>query len=1579
MAEKDSKQQKPGKKFQKDETAGSRGREESASERNRTLHPPGPRSMGNAGQWLEYQLTELRKDYGKLVSDMTAENKYVRPKPPAVDMATLTEEKDPLGIQKALVIKEHSNYARKLEEDEEKYSQMYSKLWSTMSTASQQLIKAESTFSEAEKECDPHKLIALVKTTHLCVDNYSEPVIKQGSLLNFYYTQLKQFRNESLSAFRIRFELVIKSFKDAGVEAMQPNNAQAAWDFIKRLNNEKYPGIAEDVEYNINMNVFKAPVDLDEAVEYVNKWDRSNVMYAQRTRQQQHANASMFHTGAKGGRGRGHGGRGGQQRNASDEKSGNDNAGGNKKLTAKEKANKLKNIECFNCHEKGHYSSKCPQKKKKQEDDEDSTAKNYVTLVHTDEATGHVDYDANMFVTCATVMPAMKSKRCGEKEILLDNESQASVVFNKKLLTNIRKSNITLHVFGAVGKGYLKTNTVGDLKGFGPIHYHPNVNANILCFSKVRKTCYIEYDNDRNIFVVTTPDQSRFNFVDRDCLYTCIIGVDDQHDETSAQVNVTTVDDNEKRFPKHLVKRAREARRLSAALGHESDGTLWKILHNGAYTDMNITPDDIRRAREIYGPSIPVLKGTATHKKPAYTKIPYQIEYNATRNQTLHIDIMFVETEPFLLSVSKPLSLTICRELAAKKTRFVREALINAIDIYKMHDYKIVKVSFDNEAVLHAATSNIEGITLSPRGSGLHEKVAESKARRIKERMRAILNSLPYELPIKLLKWLIGFVVMRKNSIPVDGSGTRFSPRELFTGTRSNAKTELRIGFGDYVQTSEPYTDNSLKMRTRGAIALYPTGNDEGSVKFFDLATQSIITRTSWTKVPMPHEVIEYINSLSDGEGKRLPKNPVMKVGEAVIEDVDTAEQNIGEPSDQGRIPKVNPMYRDKKISQNELMSGYSLEQDEPALNTTPKIQESPVVTDDGTLSTDIVSDTLQKEETDDIVEDSDSIPPDGEGEEQHDDNSECAPQQKSVGRRGTVPVNYKALSGIRSRPKKQLPSKSEIKSELKSLLLKAREEATEFLFNMTVQEGVAKHGELAEQSIKKELLGILSKDTILPVKLSKRELIKLKGRLIPSKMFLKEKFLANGDFDRLKSRLVGGGHRQDRNLYRDTSSPTPRINSIFTIAAIAAKENRRVRVIDIGNAYLNASMEGDPVYMIIKRDIAKYLIEIDPTFEEFKDDNHEIVVKLKKALYGCVQSSKLWYKHIKGTLEQYGFKMNEADECVFNIVDSKVQCTVVVYVDDLLITCVDEDMIARVQEYLIKTYVNVKCEEGEFHSYLGMNLDFRTRGQVSISMKGYIEEMMSDYGISKVARTPANNNLFVDILPEVLSEEYQKKLHSITARLLYIGTRVRPEILLVVNYLATRVNKYSQGDWQKAMRCMEYLNGDTELGLTLSIGNNMNVNLFADASYGVHADGKSHSASVIKVGNSTVAARSSKQKIVTKSTTEAELVCASDMLSSAIWEKDFLTEQGYRDILIILHQDNLSTIKLAETGKSTSEKTRHVKVRYFFMKEKIDTGELKVCHTGTKDMIADILTKPLQGELFQRLRSALLGHDVEK
>jgi hypothetical protein len=122
---------------------------------------------------------------------------------------------------------------------------------------------------------------------------------------------------------------------------------------------------------------------------------------------------------------------------------------------------------------------------------------------------------------------------------------------------------------------------------------------------------------------------------------------------------------------------------------------------------------------------------------------------------------------------------------------------------------------------------------------------------------------------------------------------------------------------------------------------------------------------------------------------------------------------------------------------------------------------------------------------------------------------------------------------------------------------------------------------------------------------------------------------------------------------------------------------------------------------------------------------------------------------------------------------------------------------------------------------------------------------------------------------------------------------------------------------------------------------------------------------------------RSSKQDIVVKSSTEGELVAASNSANQGLHSRQFLIAQGYKMGPVILYQDNLSCMAMLARGRSGAERTRHIAIRYYWTKERVDSGEIKIIHKGTKEMYANLLTKPLQGSQFVYERTCLTGWEV--
>ena len=159
----------------------------------------------------------------------------------------------------------------------------------------------------------------------------------------------------------------------------------------------------------------------------------------------------------------------------------------------------------------------------------------------------------------------------------------------------------------------------------------------------------------------------------------------------------------------------------------------------------------------------------------------------------------------------------------------------------------------------------------------------------------------------------------------------------------------------------------------------------------------------------------------------------------------------------------------------------------------------------------------------------------------------------------------------------------------------------------------------------------------------------KQKKSILYSSTIVKDKFDLDGNFIKIKPRMVTGGNHQDINDIpeRLRSSPTTATSSVFTIASIAASKNMEVETIDVQQAYLNADMESD-IFMWVPSPVAEILCERDASFKPFMHSNGNVLVQLMKAQYGCIESARLLYNHISQALIDQGFSKNPLDQCVF-------------------------------------------------------------------------------------------------------------------------------------------------------------------------------------------------------------------------------------------------------------------------------------------------------------------------------------------
>jgi hypothetical protein len=243
-------------------------------------------------------------------------------------------------------------------------------------------------------------------------------------------------------------------------------------------------------------------------------------------------------------------------------------------------------------------------------------------------------------------------------------------------------------------------------------------------------------------------------------------------------------------------------------------------------------------------------------------------------------------------------------------------------------------------------------------------------------------------------------------------------------------------------------------------------------------------------------------------------------------------------------------------------------------------------------------------------------------------------------------------------------------------------------------------------------------------------------------------------------------------------------------------------------------------------------------------------------------------------------------------------------------------------------------------------------------------------------AATPAGEHLFtVNEDAEKISEDEAQVYHHVVAKALFLCKRARPDLQTAVAFLCTRVKEPDVDDKKKLRRMMQYLRATRGLVLTLEADNLQVVKWWVDASFAVHPDMRSHTGGVMTLGKGAVYGTSTRQKLNTRSSTEAELVGVDDLMAQVLWTRHFLMSQGYPIDDNVVYQDNQSTILLAKNGRGSSGKrTRHINIRYFFVSDRISNGELRVEYCPTGDMVADFFTKPLQGSLFRKLRDMILN-----
>jgi len=374
-------------------------------------------------------------------------------------------------------------------------------------------------------------------------------------------------------------------------------------------------------------------------------------------------------------------------------------------------------------------------------------------------------------------------------------------------------------------------------------------------------------------------------------------------------------------------------------------------------------------------------------------------------------------------------------------------------------------------------------------------------------------------------------------------------------------------------------------------------------------------------------------------------------------------------------------------------------------------------------------------------------------------------------------------------------------------------------------------------------------------------------------------------------------------------------------------------------------------------------------------EDCTDRVCKLEKALYGLRESPRAWYECFDSYLRNLGFKKSESDYCLYMMSDQDDRIYVIMFVDDLLICGKNEKKLEDIKSKLSNKFA--MKDLGEVKTYLGINIEYDCKTQsehkLTLDQREYIESLARKYNIeeAKLYCTPMEQNLKVEPAQSVCNDI---KFRNLIGALLYISTGTKPDVSYSVNYLSRFQNHYNETHYKYALRILKYLYLTKDLKLVYKRNVNAEIiDCFVDADWaGDELDRKSTTGYIIRVYGNVIYWKSKKQGSVTKSSTAAEYVALSESISELKVIINLLKEFNVKiKKPINVYEDNSGAITIAKFGNFTKN-SKYIEVHYHFVHECYEKGIIDIVKVDSENNIADILTKSLGKNKFERFRTIL-------
>ncbi|XP_042984783.1 uncharacterized protein LOC122313675, partial [Carya illinoinensis] len=400
-------------------------------------------------------------------------------------------------------------------------------------------------------------------------------------------------------------------------------------------------------------------------------------------------------------------------------------------------------------------------------------------------------------------------------------------------------------------------------------------------------------------------------------------------------------------------------------------------------------------------------------------------------------------------------------------------------------------------------------------------------------------------------------------------------------------------------------------------------------------------------------------------------------------------------------------------------------------------------------------------------------------------------------------------------------------------------------------------------------------------------------------------------------------------------------LEAIRMLLAYACYKDFKLFQMDVKSAFLNGFIN-EEVY-----------VEQPPGFKNHISPNH--VFKLTKALYGLKQAPRAWYERLSGFLIEKGFSRGKIDTTLFIKYENDDILLIQIYVDDIIFGATNENM--------CQVFAKTMQEEfemsmmGELTFFLGLQIK-QAKSGTFINQSKYIKELLKKFGMenAKEIGTPMSPSTKLD--KDESGKPVDSKIYrGMIGSLLYL-TASRPDIMFSVCLCARFQSSPKESHLIAVKRILRYLSGTINLGLWYPKHTSFDLISYTDADYaGCKIDRKSTSGACHFLGHALVSWFSKKQNSVALSTAEAEYVAAGSCCAQVLYMKQQLEDFKLMYNHIPIKCDNTSAINLSKNPIQHS-RTKHIEIRYHFLRDHVQKGDIMLEFTNTHDQLADIFTK---------------------